>query len=112
MIWLNNIIIPIVREFIKPHQKYIYENTEKILELEKRINFLSEEIEIKYKINHLKIDQKERFLREEMELSLTGLISQIDKKFESLGDKKGIVTDLLKRIAFLEGEVEDKNVRQ
>ena len=52
-----------------------------------------------------------RELREEfkeiLEYSMTGLIKNFDRKLSLLGDKKGIVTDLLKRIAFLEGQVKE-----
>ena len=53
---------------------------------------------------HLKIDEYDRQLREDMERGFTGVVRTFDKRLESLGDKKGIVTDLLKKIARLEGD--------
>lgn len=58
----------------------------------------------------LKVKESEHSLREEFETSIRILNNNIDRKMEMLGNKKGLVTDLLKRIAYLEGQVEDKNV--
>ena len=52
----------------------------------------------------LKIDENNRLLKEDLDSSLTGLTKHLDKKLELLGDKKGIVVGLLKRIAELEGD--------
>jgi hypothetical protein len=57
-----------------------------------------------------KMNDREEINREDLELRLTGFVGIINKKLETLGDKRGIVVDLLKRIAFLEGELEKKNV--
>jgi hypothetical protein len=42
-------------------------------------------------------------LRDDMDLGLDGIIKVFEMKLESLGYKKSIVTDLLKKIAKLEG---------
>ena len=49
------------------------------------------------------IKERDRYLRDDLELSVTGMTRLLDKRLEALGDKKGLVVDLLKRIAFLEG---------
>ena len=81
------------------------------LYINKDILHLREHLENELKRDSLRIDEKESQLRQELEAVVTGLTKVIDKRLEELGDKKGIVTSLLKRIAELEGLVEDKNER-
>ena len=75
------------------------------LKLDADIHNLREKVDIDVRKNGFRVDEKDRLLRNDMELCFTGLVKNIDKKLELLGDKKGIVTDLLKRIAYLEGQV-------
>ena len=75
------------------------------LKLDADIHNLREKLELDVRKNGFRVDEKDRLLRSDMELCFTGLVKNIDKKLELLGDKKGIVTDLLKRIAYLEGQV-------
>lgn len=56
---------------------------------------------------YLKIREMQSDSKDELERSLTGMVKILDKRLEVLGDKKGIVTNLLKRIAELEGLVEN-----
>ena len=51
---------------------------------------------------NIKINESERLLKDELETSIIGLTKIIDDKIGTLGDKRGIVTDLLKKIAKLE----------
>lgn len=52
---------------------------------------------------------KNKLLEQEFNDVITGLTKHIDRQVELLGGKRGIVVDLLKKIAVLEGQVEDKN---
>ena len=58
------------------------------------------------------IAKKEQLLREEFGDGLVNMSKHVNRKLEMLGDKKGIVVDLLKRIAELEGQLEDRNVQR
>lgn len=90
---------------------YIRGNNEissNFMKLDADIHNLREKLELDVRKNGFKVDEKDRLLRNDMELCFTGLVKNIDRKLELLGDKKGIVTDLLKRIAFLEGQKDVK----
>ena len=78
-----------------------------ILSLKRDIGLIQEKLEIECRKSNSKIDEKERLIRDDMESGFLGLTKQIDKRLEKLGDKKGIIVDLLKRIAQLEGLIED-----
>lgn len=132
MKWLDKIISDIVKklnikilEIIEVHSKEISKLNKNFDDIERRLNSdeennglvylsinkeisnLHEHMDNQLRRNNLKIDEKESQLRQEFEIAITGLTKNFDKKFELLGDKKGIVTTLLKRIAELEGLVED-----
>jgi hypothetical protein len=74
--------------------------------LNKDIHELREILHLEGRRVNLKIDERDKLLRDNMESCFTGLVVNIDRKLSSIGDKRGIVTDLLKRIAYLEGQVE------
>lgn len=53
----------------------------------------------------IKILKENQFrYREDLDIGLDGIIVVFEQKLESLGYKKSIVTDLLKKIAKLEGK--------
>lgn len=70
-----------------------------------RIIGLYHSLESLNKINTLKLNESERILREEMELGISIITKRLDRKLEILGDRKGLVIDLMKRIAELEGDI-------
>ena len=82
------------------------ETSDSLKKLNEDIHIQREKFELESRRVNMRIDEKDKLLRENMESCFTGLIVRLDRKLESLGDKKGIVTDLLKRIAYLEGQVE------
>ncbi len=61
------------------------------------------------KRNFIRMDENSLLLRQEIETSVSNLIQIFNKRLDALGDKRGMVTDLLKKIAKLEGDLEDKN---
>lgn len=83
------------------------ETFDTLRKLNEDIHILREKMELESRRVNLRMDEKDKLLRENMETCFTGLIMRIDNKLSLLGDKKGIVTDLLKRIAYLEGQVQD-----
>lgn len=83
-----------------------------IRSLQKEVLCVKADIENNVKLLNHKLNEKERLIREDVELGFTGLTRNLDKKLELLGDKRGIVTELLKRNAKLEGLAEEKNVHR
>jgi len=67
-----------------------------------------ENAELNHRKMMLRFDEKEKIIRDEMESDFDVLGKQLNKKLELVGDKKGMTVHLLKRIAELEGIVEDK----
>lgn len=114
MKWLRKIIHDVVLEQnndlsrevtkIKLDIEAIVTYINRIKDVENRLLTLREDTDVHYRRLNIKIDDKEHLLREEFELNMSGLVKHIDKKLELLGNKKGIVTDLLKKIAQLEGD--------
>ena len=68
------------------------------------ITNIKQSLEIDLKRINLKIGERMQILSDDLDSSFTGLTKHLDKKLELLGDKKGIVVGLLKRIAELEGK--------
>ena len=76
--------------------------------LEKDILDLKEDLDMLYKRILTKLDERDKITRADFETSLVVLTKRVDVKLDTLGDKRGTVTELLKRIAKLEGDLEDK----
>ena len=74
----------------------------KIIRVNRDLVNALENMFIENKRINLKMDEYDRQLREDMERGFTGVVRTFDKRLEQLGDKRGIVTDLLKKIASLE----------
>lgn len=56
-----------------------------------------------------KIVVNDKSIREENAQAISLLTKYLDMKFEKVGERKGSIVELLKRIAVLEGQLEDKN---
>lgn len=63
---------------------------------------LQEEFSINHRRLNLKIEERERQVREDNEIAIAGMSKILDKRLETLGEKKGLVVDLLKKVARLE----------
>lgn len=72
------------------------------LGLHKEILELREDFERELRNLRLKMNEYDRAVRNDMESGLLGLTKTFDSRLSSLGDKRGIVTDLLKKIASME----------
>ena len=95
------------KEFVSVYTVEKSEILASLNKLDVDIHGLRERLELDSRKTNLRIDEKDRLLRDNMETCFTGLVMNIDRKLSLLGDKKGTVTDLLKRIAFLEGQVQN-----
>lgn len=73
-----------------------------IKSLEAKIEERDREIEAYRRLDVHESKERDRLLREDLDLGLTGLASHVDKRLNHLGEKKGIVVDLLKKLAKLE----------
>ena len=80
----------------------INEQTDKLTALNKEVLRVEGEFGVNLQKTSIKIDEKERQVREDLERSITTVIRMFDSRLEGLGDKRAIVTDLLKKIAKLE----------
>jgi len=92
-----------VLERTQNHLKIILDRTEKDI-ISFRDTLVSSD-----KRNFIRMDENSLLLRQEIETSVSNLIQIFNKRLDALGEKRGMVTDLLKKIAKLEGELEDKN---
>ena len=98
------------KDFVSVYSTEKSEILNSLSKLDVDIHGLRERIELESRKTNLRIDEKDRLLRDMVETCLTGLVMNIDRKLSLLGDRKGVVTDLLKRIAFLEGQVKDVHI--
>ena len=87
---------------INEQNKIINNQNDIIKELKKENIILNEDLKRYYHKNNLTIALKEESIREDMESCLTTLSKNLDRKLDNLGSKKGVVVELLKRIAQLE----------
>lgn len=71
--------------------------------LENRISLLDESMQSINKILTSKIRDTEIRLVDELDFVSRGILKTVDGKLVNLGDKKGLVVELLKKIAKLEG---------
>ena len=69
---------------------------------EKWLHDLSNTVVSINKTTNSKMLDVEVRLRDELEFALRGLMTTLDKRLKDMGENKGIVTDLLKKIAKLE----------
>ena len=89
------------REFFN-HQFSIFENN--LRNDERKLLMTSEDIKAELRMLNIRIDDKERAVRYDMESAVTGSVKAFDERLNMLGEKRGIVMDLLKKIAKLEGD--------
>lgn len=136
MKWLNNIIddrlIPLVHRLLPLEQKcndvknknmllieqlnelsVKYDNLNKLFftrleATDNNILYFQEELSIIQRKFNLKSDNLNSDLRIHFETAISGLLKTIDNRLNNIGDNRGIVTDLLKKIAKLEGEIDGK----
>lgn len=96
-------------KFIENNLKRIQKINFEISDFDSAINRIDREIldrqtaiSLELKKLNLKIDERERQMRDDYEVAISVAIKTIDKRLGNMGEKKGVVTDLLKRIAALE----------
>lgn len=120
MKWLDEIIDKRVKEKISGYEIGYIEVLHAIKDLSNRVDEFSRDVSNvnKYvdireqliresmfnveKTINLKIREMQVDFKEDLELSSGGLMNFFDKRLNAMGEKKGIVTDLLKKIARLE----------
>lgn len=116
MKFLNELIEKIVNEKVKSNTIKFKELDDEMILISSKLRGLNRDIfqtkedltilidGLKRDVKHLQVKDLEN--KEELEIGLEGIIKVFNEKFESLGTKKSIVTDLLKKIA----KLEDRNV--
>ena len=98
----NEVRLAQVLELEKRLEDSLVSMADKFNKLYKQILTLQENSAIDDRKTNLKIDEYDRQLREDMERGFTGIMRTFDKRLEQMGEKRGIVMDLLKKIASLE----------
>lgn len=112
MKFLDNLIERLIEERIKKvlsnqnaQQEEISNQYERLRLLNRDITQTKEDVllEIDYLKKEIKsINSKLLSNKDDLEVSMNGLLKYFDEKFDSFGSKKSIITDLLKKIAKLE----------